>query len=181
MNKTVSIIQLKEDLEQLKLLLSKPDLYIWNYFNDLKNEIDIAFGTKLLEEPVDSENLNIIWLQMIDKVKQYEQECLTATPSLDQFETKFLKSIYLKSIESKLCDIITEDIESNEPRTKKLKVYVNVYKENEEKKQRLNDLNELIYEETTKLEEVIFLNKSIMFINKEKWLNLDAENKSKRW
>lgn len=171
--KIVKIEQLKEDYEQLKLLLTQPDLYIWNYFNDLKNDIDISFGTKLLEES--REELNLAWVQMIDRVKEFEQECLAAHPNLDQYRT------FLETIEAKYTDLMAFVEGGNEPKAKKIKSYTNPYKEAEERRIRLIDFDELVYDETIKLEQILFLNKTIIFINKEKWLELESENSRRRW
>jgi len=86
-----SVDELKTDLDQLKLALQRPQLYIFNHFEKLKNEIDIACQTRL-----ESENSSQIHLdnqaQIINKVNSFEEECMSTLID-GELETDFVESI----------------------------------------------------------------------------------------
>lgn len=151
---------LNKDFETLKSLLEIPKLtiiYLSDYFSDLKSEVDLAFVKK--DFSFESKNLKIKnelkrnWIQQIEQIDTFQQECL-----LKQKRTKKLVSAEetkMKLIEDKLNQLNTlsnsEPIDSNE----KIKL-----------DQLLNELDDLIYDEMFQFEKNIFLNKTMLFLDK---------------
>ena len=69
---------LRNQFEQLNLLYQFPRLYLHKYFNDMKTRIDITFVKKeriLIDDQL-KEELNNNWFDMLQKVNQFEQDCL---------------------------------------------------------------------------------------------------------
>lgn len=180
--KILTLDNLQEEFNQLKTLLTEPELYLWNYFSDLKNEIDLSFSKNLLEEPEKHELINIHWIEIIDKVKLFEQECIkTNQQSATQSVQKFIDANQaLEEIETTLNQLMEETEQVTEPKTKKLK-RSNPHREEEEKQMRLKAVYETIYEQTIQIERILFLNKTMIFIDKIKWTAYEEAKQKSRW
>ena len=66
------------DLNELKDALEFPNLYMANYFNDLRNDVDKAFAPKQLEFHNDQKKkkqIDELWKQMIDRIDTFEKNC----------------------------------------------------------------------------------------------------------
>ena len=66
------------DLNELKDALEFPNLYMANYFNDLRNDVDKAFAPKQLEFLHDQEKkkqIDDLWQQMINRIDTFEKNC----------------------------------------------------------------------------------------------------------
>ena len=66
------------DLNELKDALEFPNLYMANYFNDLRNDVDKAFAPKQLEFLHDQEKkkqIDNLWKQIIAKIDTFEKNC----------------------------------------------------------------------------------------------------------
>ena len=64
------------DLNELKDALEFPNLYMANYFNDLRNDVDKAFAPKQLEFLHDQEKkkqIDDLWQQIIAKIDSFEK------------------------------------------------------------------------------------------------------------
>ena len=85
-----SIDELKSDLIQFKLALQQPRLYIFNHFEKLKNEIDIACQNKLESEEkqkhLDDQAL------VIEEVKSFEEACMSSLID-GKLDIEFVQSI----------------------------------------------------------------------------------------
>ena len=72
------IESLQIDLKELEELYQTPILYLSNHFNNLRREINLAeteqASTK--KEIETASKLNDNFIKMINKVNEYEQECL---------------------------------------------------------------------------------------------------------
>ena len=67
-----------KDLNELKDALEYPKLFMANYFNDLRNDVDIAFAPKQLEFLHDQEKkkqIDDLWQQMINRIDTFEKNC----------------------------------------------------------------------------------------------------------
>ena len=62
---------MQSELELLKQIIDIPRLYISDYFLNLRTEIDIFYS-----KSIESTRNNSAWLEMINKVNDYEKECL---------------------------------------------------------------------------------------------------------
>ena len=136
-------------LEQLKLLLEFPRLYISNYFSDLRTQIDLAFFAKELAINNSEQLIELrkYWNDMIYKLNSFEEKCLIRR-SITKFKelTKETNQMF-KLVESKLDLIkqISDEEQSNEI---------------------ILELDDLVYDELAKIEKILFLNKTIIFLNK---------------
>ena len=74
----ITIEKLFNDLNELKDALELPNVYLANYFNGLRNDVDKAFAPKQLTFQNDQEKkkqLDELWQQMINKIDTFEKNC----------------------------------------------------------------------------------------------------------
>ena len=70
--------KLFNDLNELKDALELPNLYLANYFNGLRNDVDKSVAQKQLTFQNDQEKkkqLDELWQQMINKIDTFEKNC----------------------------------------------------------------------------------------------------------
>jgi len=68
--------KLLNNLSELKDALELPNLYLANYFDGLRNDVDQAFALKQLEFQNDQEKkkqLEELWQEMINKIESFEK------------------------------------------------------------------------------------------------------------
>lgn len=140
----LSIKQLKTELTNLKQSINEQELHIWNYFDYLKNKVDLAYETHRLDEENREYDITQIWTQVIDKIKQFEDECLKPFKADATFRYP-------------IPDEINKRVEFFEEKINKL---------DETNKDELTSFNNEIYDELIKIEQKLFLNKSVIFIDK---------------
>jgi hypothetical protein len=80
---------MQSELELLKQIIDIPRLYISDYFLKLRTEIDTIFFSKSIE----STRNNLTWLEMINKVNDYENECLKLKYFTVDFKNEINKQI----------------------------------------------------------------------------------------
>lgn len=133
-------MSLKTDLESLRNLLNYPRFYLSNYFNDIRNEADVAFIKKDLDEtdPDFKRKIKENWLEIIEKIDSFEKECIQMLAG----------NSFSKQIQNETNELI-EKIEN---------------KLNENKSVDLNEINGLIYDQVQKLERILFQNKFMVFL-----------------
>jgi hypothetical protein len=145
-------------LENLRLLLEIPRLYISNYFDEIRKEIDFAINEKFFKNASASNDvLNENWSLMIEKLHTYE--------------TAFLKNFP----KNKFSDTITHEtankIEALEHKSKLILSQQHSEPFTEEYIQKLsNELNQLeneIYDETVELEKLAFKSMCFIFIDQK--------------
>ena len=77
------LISIKQDLNQLKQAYQFPDIYIWNHFSTIKNEIDLCANDLLLNrdenDPSTNQIINV-WIEMIKSIDSFQTECLNQLP-----------------------------------------------------------------------------------------------------
>ena len=65
------------DLDTLKKITEFPNLYLADYFNDLRNKVDKECDPKQQELQNDKEKKrNELWKQMITKIDSFEKNCI---------------------------------------------------------------------------------------------------------
>ena len=75
--------KINERLDNLKFLIEIPRLYIANYFQELRNRIDILAAERCFN-PTNEKNkheLNVNWAHIIKKIDLFENESLRKMPS----------------------------------------------------------------------------------------------------
>lgn len=141
---------LKKEFNELKTAYKNPQLYIWNHFSLIRNEIDTSANQHLLTHNLDElEERQVIdnWLLMIDQVKRVE------SLSLEAFTQEFSNS----QIESEL-DSIESELNRN------LVFFV---------KDRLKSI-------WKSLEELFFLNTTVVFLDKQEYLKNELVRQQSR-
>lgn len=138
------LIDLKRDYEELKLIIETPRMsiiYICDHFSDLKSQVDLAYFKKDISTTELDKKIKLKenWIQIILQIEQFEKECL-----------KNLNSNFNESI-SKF-----EIIE------KKLKNINNLGKND----LLIEELNDLTYDEMINIQRKLFLNKTMVFLEK---------------
>lgn len=141
--------QLVQDLDDLRTLFQLPLLYLSNFFTDLKRDIDLAAMKHSLNiSPENTEqqmSLNKTWVSLVDKVNEFETNCYQAGR--------------VNKLSSALGHQVQDLIDLIETRIKNLK-----------SKEDVNEINELIYEKLYELEKIVFMNKTITFVEKSECL-----------
>lgn len=132
----------KKDLElkldQLKQIAEIPKLFITNYFIDLKSQVDLTFvKLRQIDSTNDSTN-TVIWLQIINKINDYEILCLKQIKKKDLFIIETLEQLNL--IETKLNDGTNS----------------------------LDLIEQLIQTEEFNFKKFLFINRTILFLFKDK-------------
>lgn len=138
---------LNKQFEQLKLIFECPRLYISNYFTELRCQIDLAFIQQSINNQSNSNINNNDWSQIIETIDSYELKCFKSKPS-NKFNLKLSQEINQKI---RLIDRVLKQI---------------ALKENDDLSRQLYDLHNLIYGEVFKLEKLLFLNQTAIFVPK---------------
>lgn len=160
--------ELLKEYEQIKML-NNPLIYITGYFSDLRSEIDLSFAK--LKKKVYAENiktLNTNCDQMITRVNLFEKECLNnqtinkidetiQTNGFKRLEMIHKKLIELKKVMESISKQKVLDTNTNEAIKKKSELFI--------------DIQHLIYSLRIEMECLLFMNKSIIFLDRNKCLN----------
>ncbi len=85
---------LKNDIETLKQTFEHPILFLANYFSSLTNEINMEINSRQMNA-----QLNEIKLKMIEKIRDFERECIRNN---EKFEDEEEEDKEVVSIESEL-------------------------------------------------------------------------------
>lgn len=133
------IKHLKCDLEALKYLTNFPNLYLYDYFSELRRSVDLAAAEKILE--LAHENLQLLdnYIDTIDKINSFERECL------NQLSDNELASD-VKANALCLIQLVENELNST---------------------CELQDMRDLIYEEAFRLKNILFLNQTIEFVQEQ--------------
>ena len=156
-NNLINIIKsLQMDLKELEELYQTPILYLSNHFNNLRREINIAEAEQAStkKEIETSNKLNDNFIKMINKVNEYEQECLKLKDQniLKLNETKeTVKAIQL--IKEKINYLSVKELKQDD--------------NNEDFSSYILDIEDLIYDATVYLERTLFLNKTMVFLEEK--------------
>ena len=70
--------QMLQKLEDLQIIVEIPNLYLANYFQKLRNNVDKEMFPKQILQKDDTEMKNKfseIWIEMISKIDSFEKEC----------------------------------------------------------------------------------------------------------
>lgn len=137
--------ELREQLDALKYLIDSSKQFLNNFFLNIKNEVTTAFAFKLEQTPDESNKikLNENLTELFARINAFELEC---------------------SIKHSFSEPASE---SNE-----------IVKLTEIKLDHFNDdlfaeISDLIYDETYRIEKILFLNKTIVFLDKSKCKQID--------
>lgn len=127
---------LKSDLEALKYLINYPNLYLYDYFSELRRSVDLAAAEKLLKS---NDNLLLIdqYIDIIERINLFEKNCLQFIPT-----NEFNSDIKADSI--RIIQLIEFELDNSNTD--------------------IHHIHDLIYEETYKLKNILFLNQTIEFI-----------------
>ena len=96
--------------------------YLSNYFSDLRNQVDLVYAQKQLDETKKKHKINRIWLKLIDIINKFELECFKNKSNLNDLNQEQIHNclFFNKTIIfiNKLNDFYS--IENNKMITKKL-------------------------------------------------------------
>ena len=131
-------------LKHLKFLFECPRLFLSNFFNDLKAEIDSSFVLKELSLSENERKILIKnWIDIIKRVEVFEAECFRVK-NKNEFQKEFQHEM------SKLISYIETDLIQHK------------------KTENNENLEDLICENILKLERELFLNKTIVYLDESK-------------
>ena len=146
----MTLVQLHNNMSELKNALSNPCIHISEHFDKLRNNIDIASIELTQDKRQTNNTINLAienQLHMINRIDEYEKECLRQLPT--------------NQLDKNLGDEIIQSIKELEPRLEEL----TLGDENIEKK--MNYIDERIYESLLRVENQLFLGKRFIFLRKE--------------
>lgn len=157
--------ELKEEIETLKLFINHPEDYLWDYFNSIKNEIDIEVAEQEILNSLNETDSTLThnWLKMLTKIDEFQKECLNSLPNNLKSKSKIKHLLNIKIIENQL-DNTRDSIEiyNQEDRNGLFK--------------RLKQIKEVILEERSKMEQCLFNNKTIIYFNSFECLQFQHAN-----
>jgi len=75
----IKLNELKETFNDYKRIVNDPDMYAWDFFEQIRNQIDIAYHGKLislktLEKQQYTTQLQEAWIKQIEKVLKFQYE-----------------------------------------------------------------------------------------------------------
>lgn len=150
--------ELTDDLERFKSMFQFPKLFLSTYFSELRNKIDVAFLSKnnLESDFQIKDDLNEIWIEMIEHVNDFERECC-AIQRTNKFNIQLAKEINadLKRLDDQLLSASFNDSTAT------------LY----------DSIRESIVELDVKIKKILFQNKTIAFINENKYSDLKTVKK----
>ena len=117
--------QLREEIEELKLIYEYPKYFIGNYFNDLKNDLNLAFAKKKLATRNLQYQMKIeaIWTDLRYQIEAYEKDCrqnqdeLRIDPELSKKLINFAEDSYSQLLSNRYVANASE--ESTKPTLEK--------------------------------------------------------------
>lgn len=148
----------RNQLEKLKIVTESSKSYLADYFSDLRNQIDICFFEKKLKN--DSHLLHDNWKSLINRTHLFEISLKKIELDENQIkETKQNIEIIEKKIDSfknLAMELESEnESDSEEDEDGEIKLYL--------------EITDLINEEIIKLERILFMNKTIIFLESQKF------------
>jgi hypothetical protein len=153
---SIYIEELAKQFDDLKKTLNDSETYIWTYFDELKRTIDLDYSKQDIDE---TENeikmeLNKNWLEMIDKISEFENECKSC---------RLANDLIIKEQTNEKLNIIEEHLAH-------LRTYENSVKHiqtNKAIKSLHQQIKELIHEVTLIFGKLMFLNTTIVYLSRE--------------
>jgi len=90
--KAKKLKELKLEINEFRNLKSfeSQQLFIYDHFSEMRIKVDTAFSLKVMNESESlKDEIDTNWLEVIDKIKSFEKECL------EKLEVDFLETFYL--------------------------------------------------------------------------------------
>lgn len=153
MDITSNKLRLKRLLDELKWIIESPKIFLFDHFSNLINKIDFAAArqSQNLKNIRNNENLmkiNQVWNRMFDMIKTFELECF------ENLNEKLLNNTFNDLISEETNETI-RSVEANLKRYKELTT------------QEIDQIDEILYEETTRIKRVLFRNKCLIFFDRQ--------------
>lgn len=186
---SITINRLYDELNMLKYMLESPDSFISNFFSDLKAEVDLAFTKQLINDANNKHmyKLNETYTQMIERIDLFEKECLN-NQTTNSFNNEIVQELNesIELVTSKITNMYRHINENDERPLKRFQInhmnilHKNLYIDllfqiedsNNQSFSQMDDLeqeiSDLIHEQMFKIEKILFMNKTIMFLEKTK-------------
>ena len=151
---------LRTEVDDLKLMLMSPKLFIIKYFDDLINLLDIRTTEAELKGKLPIIKIND-WRQLIvDELKQAESE------SLSKITSDFKLDIELKEKAENLIKIFSEDFNNQQ---------------NNIPAKKCNELENKVYEVTVKMQQEMMRNNFFMILKKKSTRNIRTIESLELW
>jgi len=164
--------ELYDELEQVQKILEIPQLFVSDYFFELRNQMDQFYLKKRIEGNEEDD----IWMKIIARIETFEKE-------LTRSNRKILTDTIIKKTNEQI-KFITSKIESfvndQNKQTNKSKQEGEDHNQNEKKKEEyegtieqnetieISNIKELITLEKRNLKKILFLNKTITCFDQNK-------------
>jgi hypothetical protein len=135
--------KLHSSLVELKLIFEFPKEYLTHYFKNLKNKVDssaLSLLSLYKTNKIIIDKINGCWELIINRIKQFEQECLGNLSLMNN---------------------ISDENSSSAQRIKQIEVKLNNLNENMPN----SALEQLLHDEFIKLEKIVFQNKCLLYFD----------------
>lgn len=145
--------RMAKSIADLKFQFEFPRLYLSNYFEELRNEIDLSIAKKMQQKPNEEikRKLTEDYIQIIDRINSFENSCFkirAANKFSNEFSDRIKHSIEI--IDAKVTHL---------KRRKHPDIYDFMYY--------VLEIDDLVYEVHFQIEKLLFQNKTILFLDKE--------------
>ena len=176
-------VQLENDLYDLKSAFNSPKVYLSNYFDELRNMIDIDCSLTMTfrshEKKLSESDVKIMaeeQEELVKAIRVFETECITnwQTDSFaDFFRNKIIDAV--NEIEDRMRELKTTDVFSmNELggllESKKLKGSTKSLRANGDSELKLYEVTQLIEKTMGQVQRVIFRDKAVVYLQKKRLL-----------
>lgn len=154
------------DISDLELLFSSPRDYIVDYFNNIRNEINTVYETQKKAKTTEEirKKLEINYDNLMNKLKSIQEDCLKHMLT-NKYELKITveSGQIIEQIKSKIEYVNTT---FNDETTEDLDEYES-YEREQEYNALCAEIDQLIYNQITKLEQIALNNKTVLFLQEK--------------
>ena len=145
-------LRLKRLLDELKWIIESPKIFLFDHFSNLINKIDFAAArqsqnAKNIRSNENLMKINQVWNRMFDVIKSFEMKCF------ESLNEKLLNNAFNEATDS-----TSEAIKFLEGSLKRYK---------ELSSTEIDQLDELLYQETNRIKKILFQNKSLIFFDRQ--------------
>lgn len=169
---SIKIKELKETYSSYKLLITDPELYMWTFFDNLRNQIDLVVNQKLSKLQTENKEQNQAeitksWEEIIIKIKQFEEECRF---HINKLEPTFTKPKIYEHFKQKEETLFALCVKAELNRSDRIApIIINEIQSN---------IDNIYYNGIIKKEPMLFMNKAVIFLtlqNNEVFKNMSEK------
>ena len=159
--------ELMSEFERLKFIFECPRLFICNHFDELRCQVDLTFCAKFNKSSHETTN------NQQQAKSQLTENWTDIIKAIDSFEAKCLKHKSLNKFNLVMSHETVQKIKAIERLIKQLSA-----SNQEDQSDQVKYAKNLIYDETFKIEKILFLNQTLVFLDESTCRIKNVFNKS---